>query len=46
MLDYLKMFEQSANLVPGFEAEVQDLFRKVEPNGFLHLCDAGITTPG
>jgi hypothetical protein len=25
MLDYLKVFEQNANLFPGFEAEVQGL---------------------
>lgn len=30
MLDYLKMFEQSSNLFPGFEAEIQGLYREVD----------------
>ena len=33
MLDYLKMFERSANLFPGFEAEIQGIFREIEPDG-------------
>ena len=33
MLDYLKVFERSANLFPGFETGVQGLFRGVEPDG-------------
>jgi ornithine decarboxylase/arginine decarboxylase len=33
MLDYLKMFERSANLFPGFEAEIQGLYREVNPDG-------------
>ncbi|MEA1652213.1 Orn/Lys/Arg decarboxylase N-terminal domain-containing protein [Nitrospirillum sp. BR 11164] len=37
MLDYLKMFEQSANLFPGFENEVQGLYRKVEPDGTMRF---------
>jgi ornithine decarboxylase len=37
MLDYLKMFEQSANLFPGFEAEVQGLYREVEPDGSVRF---------
>jgi ornithine decarboxylase len=37
MLDYLKMFEQSANLFPGFEAEVQGLYREVEPDGSIRF---------
>ena len=30
MVDYLKAFEQSANLFPGFDTEVQGLYREVE----------------
>jgi len=30
MLDYLKMFEASANRFPGFEAEIQGLYREVD----------------
>ena len=37
MLDYLKMFERSANLFPGFEAEIQGLYRKIEPNGSIRF---------
>jgi ornithine decarboxylase len=33
MLDYLLMFEQSANLFPGFEAEIQGLYREIEGEG-------------
>ena len=33
MLDYLKMFERSANLFPGFEAEIQGVFREIGPDG-------------
>ena len=33
MLDYLKMFERSANLFPGFEAEIQGLYREIGPDG-------------
>ena len=33
MLDYLKMFQASANLFPGFEAEIQGMYREVEDNG-------------
>jgi len=37
MLDYLKMFERSANLFPGFEAEIQGLYRKIEPDGSIRF---------
>jgi len=37
MLDYLKAFERSANLFPGFEAEIQGLYREVEPNGSVRF---------
>jgi ornithine decarboxylase len=28
MIDYLKVFEAAANLFPGFESEVQGLYRE------------------
>jgi len=37
MLDYLKMFERSANLFPGFEAEIQGLYREIEPDGTVRF---------
>jgi ornithine decarboxylase len=37
MLDYLKMFEKSANLFPGFEAEIQGLYREAEPDGSIRF---------
>ncbi len=37
MLDYLKMFEKSANLFPGFEAEIQGLYRETEPDGSIRF---------
>jgi ornithine decarboxylase len=37
MLDYLKMFERCANLFPGFEAEVQGVYREVESNGSVRF---------
>jgi ornithine decarboxylase len=37
MLDYLKMFQQSANLFPGFEAEVQGIYREIEPDGSMRF---------
>jgi ornithine decarboxylase len=37
MLDYLKMFERSANLFPGFEAEIQGVFREVKPDGSIRF---------
>ncbi|HZB92686.1 MAG TPA: Orn/Lys/Arg decarboxylase N-terminal domain-containing protein [Stellaceae bacterium] len=33
MLDYLKVFEKSANLFPGLEAEIQGIYRETEPDG-------------
>ena len=35
MLEYLKMFERSANLFPGFEAEIQGVYREIEPDGTI-----------
>ncbi|ARJ64235.1 amino acid decarboxylase [Magnetospirillum sp. ME-1] len=37
MLDYLKMFERSANLFPGFEAEIQGLYREIEADGSIRF---------
>jgi ornithine decarboxylase len=32
-LDYLLTFEESANRFPGFEAEIQGLYREIEADG-------------
>jgi arginine/lysine/ornithine decarboxylase len=37
MLDYLKMFERSANLFPGFEAEIQGLYRETDKDGTVRF---------
>ena len=37
VLDYLKMFERSANLFPGFEAEIQGIYRETEPGGTVRF---------
>ena len=37
MLDYLKMFERSANLFPGFEAEIQGVYRETGPDGAVRF---------
>jgi ornithine decarboxylase len=37
MLDYLKTFERSANLFPGFEAEIQGIYRETEPGGTVRF---------
>lgn len=37
MLDYLKMFERSANLFPGFEAEIQGVYREIDPDGTVRF---------
>jgi ornithine decarboxylase len=37
MLDYLGMFERSANLFPGFEAEVQGVYRETEKDGTVRF---------
>ena len=37
MIEYLKMFERSANLFPGFEAEVQGLYREVDAAGIIRF---------
>jgi ornithine decarboxylase len=37
MLDYLKVFERSANRFPGFEAEIQGLFREIDGDGTIRF---------
>jgi ornithine decarboxylase len=37
MLEYLKMFERSANLFPGFESEIQGIYRETEPSGTIRF---------
>lgn len=37
MLDYLKMFESSANLFPGFEVEIQGIYRETEKDGTVRF---------
>jgi ornithine decarboxylase len=37
MLDYLKMFERSANLFPGFEAEIQGVYRETDRDGTVRF---------
>jgi ornithine decarboxylase len=33
MLDYLRMFERSANLFPGFDVEIQGVYRETASDG-------------
>jgi ornithine decarboxylase len=37
MLDYLKTFERGANLFPGFEAEIQGIYREIGPDGAIRF---------
>jgi len=37
MLDYLKIFERSANLFPGFEAEIQGVYREIAADGSIRF---------
>jgi ornithine decarboxylase len=37
MIDYLKTFERSANFFPGFEAEIQGLYREVDEKGVVRF---------
>ena len=37
MLDYLETFERGANLFPGFEAEIQGLFRETGSDGLVRF---------
>ena len=37
MLDYLMMFKRAANQFPGFESEVQGVYRRTEADGSIRL---------
>ncbi len=37
MIDYLKMFEKSSNVFPGFEAETQGLYRETDESGNIRF---------
>ncbi|MGD0762522.1 MAG: Orn/Lys/Arg decarboxylase N-terminal domain-containing protein [Roseiarcus sp.] len=37
MIDYLKVFERAANVFPGFEAEIQGLYREVDASGAIRF---------
>ena len=37
MIDYLKMFERAFNAFPGFDVEIQGLYREVDENGRVRL---------
>ncbi|WP_019998408.1 Orn/Lys/Arg family decarboxylase [Aureimonas ureilytica] len=37
MIDYLKMFEASFNTFPGFEVEIQGVYREVDASGRVRL---------
>ena len=37
MLDYLRMFEACFNTFPGFEVEIQGVYREVDPAGKVRL---------
>jgi len=37
MIDYLKMFEKSSNVFPGFETEVQGLYREIDASGAIRF---------
>ncbi len=36
-LDYFKLFERAANQFPGFESEVQGVYRRTEPDGSIRF---------
>jgi ornithine decarboxylase len=36
-LDYFKLFERAANQFPGFESEVQGVYRRTEPEGSIRF---------
>jgi ornithine decarboxylase len=37
MLDYLLMFERAANLFPGFDSEIQGVFRETGAGGVIRF---------
>src|SRR5262249_60493978 len=42
MVDYLKVFERSSNLFPGFETEVQGLYRERDETGAVRFHTYGV----
>lgn len=45
MIDYLKVFEQGSNLFPGFENEVQGVYREKQPDGSTRMFTYVTTAP-
>jgi ornithine decarboxylase len=37
MIDYLKVFEKGSNLFPGFDTEIQGVYREKQPDGSIRL---------
>ena len=37
MIDYLKMFEACFNAFPGFEVEIQGVYREIGEDGHVRL---------
>jgi ornithine decarboxylase len=37
MIDYLKVFERGSNLFPGFESEIQGVYREKQPDGSIRI---------
>jgi ornithine decarboxylase len=37
MIAYLKIFEQGANIFPGFEAEIQGVYREIDEKGSIRF---------
>ena len=37
MIDYLKVFERSSNLFPGFETEIQGVYREADAAGKIRF---------
>jgi len=37
MIDYLKMFETCFNIFPGFDVEIQGVYREVDASGRIRL---------
>jgi len=43
MLDYFRMFEEAGNLFPGFENEIQGIYRKSGNDGRTRLYTYVVT---
>ena len=37
MIDYLKVFERGSNLFPGFDTEIQGVYREKQPDGSIRI---------